>query len=172
MGLGAALSIGGSILGGIGKRKKAKAQQQAYEASAQAYDTNAELSLKNAALVRQMTQIQVTRKTREGIQIRGATKAGYAAAGVKADVGSALETLSANAKNIALDISLIKKQGEVTATGYEGQAADARAQAAAARAGASSAGFAKTAATIGTGFNVAKDLLDSGVFDNAKNSDI
>lgn len=73
---------------------------------------NAELQRQQAAWVRKRTELDVAQLERSMSVLMGRQRAGFAAAGIQADTGSAADVLIDTAKQAAIDIDLIRMQGE------------------------------------------------------------
>ena len=88
-----------------------------------AYGTAATIAQENAALTLRSTAIQEQQATQQTYKVLGTEQADTSAAGFNASSGSAGDLLRASASQAALTKQLIQNQGEVTATGYQQQAA-------------------------------------------------
>lgn len=101
--------------------------------SASAYETAAKIASSNADITLRSGQIQAEQEQRTVFQALGAEKATTAGAGFNTTSGSAGDLLRSSVQQGALAKQLIVNQSEITAQGFEQQAAAYKGQAGAAK---------------------------------------
>lgn len=138
---GKAFGLAGDLLSGIG-------DYQAGQAGARASMGNAARSREAAALSSRSNALQLMRLRQSAAVQLGGQQTDIAASGLTE--GSALDVVRQSQRNAALDAALLKQQGQITESGYLGQAEayDAQAQAQKKK---SSGGFFGSLLKIGVG---------------------
>lgn len=121
---GALGSIGGAVSDLFGASGSSKA--------AGAYTKAADIATSNAQLTERSTAIQTQQQEQQTYKVLGTEQAATAAAGFTMG-GSALDLLRSSTQQAALSKELIQNQGEITAQGYQQQAAAYQGQAQAAK---------------------------------------
>jgi hypothetical protein len=128
--MGAAFGIGAAGLQLAGGVLKGISAKNAADANAGIDNANAGLANTAAGVARQNGQQQATMRAMQGSSTAGAQTAGYAASGVVANQGSALDVLEDTALVSKQDQDVIQNNATRTAWGYESQATNFRNKAA------------------------------------------
>lgn len=111
---GAAMSLGGGIMQGMGAKQGAD-----YQAGLS--DFNSRQSMMDAQIARQNSEAQARALRKSGRQLTGKQRVGYAKSGLRLE-GTPLEVMAESIENIELDAISTKQQGEFEARQHEVQA--------------------------------------------------
>lgn len=112
--------IGGAV-SSFYNSEASKAMAAGYGASADLFGDAAQLARKNARLTEKATAIQLTQADRQIYKVISGQQSDVSGAGFSAS-GTALDLLRDSTAQGELTMDLIKKQGHITAAGYEQQA--------------------------------------------------
>ena len=111
----ASLAVGGAALGAFGAYQSGAAQEQAAKYSAQ-------VAREQAGLARSLASADAAEQDRENTDHTATVRAAYGASGFTLDA-SALDVLESEARKGALKSAMVRYRGELTARGFEQQAA-------------------------------------------------
>lgn len=118
-------SIAGDLLGGVTSLTSGNTAAKGYQASASG-------ARANAGLAGEASAISILQKQREVNQVIGGAYADVGANGLALS-GSALDVIKSSKSNAALDIALMRKQGQMNVNDWNSKAAAYDAQASAAK---------------------------------------
>lgn len=138
-GLGAAISAGGTLLGGL-----ATMSQMNYQAKVA--ENNAKIAQQNATAAEQAGEQQAAAQSRKEAAQMGAIVASQAANGIDVNTGSAVDVQESQRELGKLDTENVMRNAEMQAYGYRTQSTNYEAQA---KADQSAAFFAPISAAIG-----------------------
>lgn len=118
MGIGLAATAASTVMGVVGARQDAKAQQRAAEYQASLYDHQAQVQAQNAQIVRESTQLELKKKREQIARIYGQQEAAYGAAGITF-TGSPLDLMAESAANAGFELFDIRRQGGLEERSYK-----------------------------------------------------
>jgi hypothetical protein len=94
------------------------------EYNAQVAEINAERARKEADLIRRQTELRIDSVRRIASQTEGSQRAMYGASGVQAGSGSAVDVYKDTATQAALDVEIIRMEGDTKVIATEQKAQD------------------------------------------------
>lgn len=120
---GSIMSIGGTILSGLGALQQSKAEQQTAKTNAALQTYNQEVAKRNALLATKSAQLKADEQRRDTIRRVGAFRSAFSKAGVVSTAGSPLLAQETQAGEGEFEARKFLFEGLVQSSGYDSEAA-------------------------------------------------